>query len=71
MFINLLKTEMFNNPIKAVASLLVLINMEQGQQYDVHHPEKYRYETKGSNHSRIALQVFYILLQIHLIQVEC
>ena len=67
MFINLLKTEMLNNPIKAVAPLLVLVNMEQGQQYDAHHPEEYRYETIGSNHSRIALQVFYILLQIRLI----
>ena len=62
MFIKSLKTEMLNNPIKAVAPLLVLVDMEQGEQYDAHHPEAYHYETIGGNHSRIALQVFYIVL---------
>ena len=61
MFINSLKTEMLNNPTKAVARLLVLVDMEQDQQYDAHHPEACRYETIGGNHSRIALQVFYIV----------
>ena len=48
---------MLQNPVKAVAPFLVLVQVEEGQQFDAHHTEAYSYETLGGNHSRIALQV--------------
>lgn len=56
-FLQSLKNEMLTNPVKAVAPFLVLVQLEEGQQFDAHHTEAYRYETIGGNHSRIALQV--------------
>lgn len=48
---------MLQNPVKAVAPLLVLVHLDDGKQFDPQHTEAYHYETIGGNHSRIALQV--------------
>ena len=55
---------MLQNPVKAVAPFLVLVQLEEGQQFDAHHTEAYSYETIGGNHSRIALQVLKKLILI-------
>lgn len=63
---------MLQNPVKAVAPLLVLVHLDDGKQFDPQHTEAYHYETIGGNHSRIALQVRrkYIVIVIDVNKIE-
>ena len=51
-----LKKEMLDNPTSDVQPMLCVVKLDKGQAFHPNLKERYRYETIGGNHSRIAMQ---------------
>ena len=55
-FVKALKEEMKKNPSRLVSPIVGIPVLSSQQEFDQKHPNYYKYETIGGNHSRIALQ---------------
>ena len=55
-FIETLKKEMLDNPTNLVSPIIGLVRLRLGEKFDSKHPNSYKYESIGGNHSRIVLQ---------------
>lgn len=55
-FVKALKEEMKKNPTRLVSPIVGIPVLSFQQEFDRKHPNYYKYETIGGNHSRIALQ---------------